>query len=400
MLMHFEEDDVAALVDTTFFIVKRYWADLKPKTSIVARNMLNFLFDHYDGIVARSINRLPSLSDTTDLNDIESKMASYRQVLAIEEALGVFTVRITHGYSGVVHQALTELVPYLHANQGVLYATTVSQRPDVAITLLLRRLLDCASKYNGVHLDICRLCTECVGLIGCLDSNQVEAVREHRTIVVLTNFEKTEEMTDFALFLLQEVLVPAFLSAADTKLQGFLSFAMQELLDRCDIKAACTAEHTRMSSGSDIYRKWLALPENTRQVVTPFLSSRYMVAPMAPIVAEYPLFRPGKPYGNWLRSFVIDLLRKGQTPLAELIFEPLTRVIRVKDLTTAEFLLPYLVLHILVGGRSAEADRADVLNEILAILHHRPAEGSSYLEKEDMRRYCHVRLQSRWSGLC
>lgn len=394
MLAYLEEEDAEALIETTFFIVKHYWAALSPRVANTAKEMIRLLLDRHVEVVVKFIGRLPSLAEIPDLAEIESKLGVYRSALGLEEALGVFSQRINHDYSGVVHEALTELVSYLRSNHASLYASTVGQRPDMAISELLRALLDCAYKYTGSQPKITLLCTECVGLIGCLDSNQIETVRKQRSIVVLSNFGKVEEATDFALFLLEFVLVPAFLSATDTKLQGFLSFAMQELLERCHINAACAMDQTRMAGDQDVYRKWLALPENTRQVLTPFLTSRYMVAPMAPVSVDYPLFRPGKPYGNWLRSFVVDLLRKGQNPLAETMFEPLTRVIRVKDLTTAEFLLPYLVLHVLLGKQSAQIDHDNILNELLGILQYQPAENSTSLEQDEMKRYCHVGFSS------
>jgi serine/threonine-protein kinase ATR len=73
-----------------------------------------------------------------------------------------------------------------------------------------------------------------------------------------------------------------------------------------------------------------------------------------------------------------------------MIFEPLTRVIRVKDLSTAEFLLPYLVLHILIGSRSTQLERDQVVGELMGILQHQPEKDASYLEREDMKRFCHV----------
>src|SRR5699024_7786980 len=159
----------------------------------------------------------------------------------------------------------------LRENQSGLCTSAVSQMPDKAITSILRALLDCASKYNGVQVDISRLCVESIGLIGCLDSNQIETVREKRSIVVLHNFEDPGEETGFVLFLLQEVLVPSFLSATDTKLQGFLSYAMQELLDRSDVKTSVAQQNIGRVDGESIYRKWVALPENTREVLTPFM---------------------------------------------------------------------------------------------------------------------------------
>lgn len=390
MLTHLEEEDVEALLETTFFIVDRYWSSLNPDTLTTVKRMLAFVLEHYEGVVAKHISKLPSLSHIAGLKDVESRLRMLRPTLAVEEALEVFSERIGHENSGVVLQALTELVPYLRTNQNALHSSAVSQQPDTTIATLMRALLDCACKYNGVQAEIARLCTESMGLIGCLDSNKVEAVREQRSIVVLNNFEGGEETTDFAIFLLQEVLVPSFLSATDVKLQGFLSFAMQELLDRCDIKAACAMQGTGMLGGNDIYRKWIAIPEATREVIAPFLTSRYMVAPMLPVKVEYPIFRPGRIYGNWLRMLVVDLLRKGQNPHGDMIFEPLTRVIRVKDLSTAEFLLPYLMLHILLGARSSGQERKDIIGEMIGILQHQPAENATYMEREEMKLFCHV----------
>ncbi|KJZ74837.1 hypothetical protein HIM_05746 [Hirsutella minnesotensis 3608] len=390
MLKHFEEEDVEALIEATFFIINRYWADFGIAAALAAKDMLNYLLEDHLKVITRYINKIPSLSQIAELTEIESKLSMLRPILAPDEALQVFSERVAHDNSGVVHQALSELVPYLRENQSSIYTFAVSQRPDGAIACLIRALLDCSCKYNGVQMDIARLCVESIGLIGCLDSNLIESVRERHSIVVKGNFRGGGEATDFGLFLLQEVLVPSFLSATDTKLQGFLSFAIQEILVRCDIKAACAMQGTGVLGGNQIYRKWIALPENIREVVAPFMNSRYVVAPMAPVSVEYPIFHPGKPYVNWLRPFVVDLLQHGQNAPAETIFEPLTRVIRVKDLSTAEFLLPYLVLHVLLGPRSSQQQRDQVVGELLDVLQYRPAESASYVEKEEMKKFCHA----------
>lgn len=389
MLTNFVEEDIEALLETTFYIVKHYWPSFSTFSAETASNIVSFLLDQYQTVVERNINSLPSFEGIPALAALEDKLKQLRPQLLPEEMLPIFATRLRHENSGVVQQALNELVPYLRANQSALYTSNVSQTESV-ITTLMRALLDCACRYNNIHESISRLCVECMGLIGCLDSNQAENVREQRSIVVLDNFESHQETIDFALFLLEEILVPSFLSATDTRLQGFLCFAMQELLDRFDIKAAIAMQSTGGVAGNDIYRKWIALPENVREVVTPFLTSKYMVAPMVSVKAEYPIFSPGKPYGNWLRSFVIELLRNGQHPHADMLFEPLSRVIRVKDLSTAEFLLPYLVLHVLLGSKCTKQDKDQILRELTSILEHSPLEEALYAEKEEFKRYCHV----------
>lgn len=390
MLTHLEEEDVEALLETTFFIIDRYWNSLNAATLSTASSMLKFLLSKHNALITKHISNLPSLRHISGLREVEATLESIRVPMLVDEAMEVFAERICHENSGVVLQALTELVEYLQVKQGALHTSSVGQQPDTVIADLMRSLLNCACKYNGIQADIARLCTEAMGLVGCVDSNKVETVREQRSIIILNNFEKEEEMTDFTIFLLQEVLVPSFLSATDVKLQGFLSFAMQELLERSDIKSACAMQGTSIMGAGDIYRKWMAIPEAIREVIAPFLNSRYMVAPMPPVKIEYPVFRSGRTYGNWLRMIVVDLLRKGQNPRGDMIFEPLTRVIRVKDLSAAEFLLPYLVLHILLGDRSSEKERNDVIGDMLAILQHQPKENASYQEREEMKLFCHV----------
>ncbi|CEF77084.1 unnamed protein product [Fusarium graminearum] len=391
MLTHLGSEDVEALLETTFFVVTRYWPSMNEPTALLAKRTLQQLVDKFETLVAKYIVKLPSLRHIPELKDIESKLDQHRPAaLAVEEVLEAFAERIRHENSGVTLQALTELIPYLRGNQAALHTSDASPQSDTGVVALVRSLLDCACKYNGIPGDIARLCTEALGLIGCLDPSKTETVKEQKSIVILNNFVDTEETTDFVIFLLEEALVPAFLSTTDVKFQGFLSFVMQELTSRCDLSAACAMATSGMSGGNDIYRKWITMPEAVREVVSPFLTSKYVVAPMAHSEINYPIFRPERSYGNWLRHYVIDLLRKGQTAFADLIFEPLARVIRVRDLAIAEFILPYIVLHTLLGSRATQKDRDNVLGELLAILEHQPGEGASYLEKDDMKRFCHA----------
>ncbi|KAG8420517.1 serine/threonine-protein kinase M1 [Metarhizium acridum] len=206
MLAYLEEEDVEALLETTFFIIRRYWGVLHDATATIGKNMLLSLLEKHSAMVEMYISKLPSLSCCKGLEGVEKTLKAMRPTLTMEEALGVFAQRVSHENAGVVHQALTELAPYLRDNQSALYTSAVSQRPDNAITTILRSLLDCACKYSGSQMDIARLCVQCIGLIGCLDSNQIETVREQRSIVVLNNFVAPEEMTDFGLFMLEEGL--------------------------------------------------------------------------------------------------------------------------------------------------------------------------------------------------
>ncbi|KAI1475228.1 hypothetical protein F4774DRAFT_301721 [Daldinia eschscholtzii] len=387
MLIHLEEEDVEALIETTFFLISHYWSSFDEATQKLTRELIEFLLDKETAVLEVMISKLPSFSHINNLLDIEAKLSKIRQPVDSRTAFSLLAERIRHENDGVVLLALRELVSYLQRQQDYLQASAVSEQPDSVVPILLRSLLDCSSRYNGVHGEISDLCTQCVGLIGCLDPNRVETVRAERQIVVRSNFEHAGETTDFVIYILEEVLVKSFLSATDTNLQGFLSYAMQELLDRSDIKAAVEMQGSR--EAAPIYRKWLSMSENAREVLIPFMTSRYVVQPMAPQKTEYPIFRPGKTrYANWMRSFTLDLMRKPQAPFAQLIFEPLCRVIRIKDLSTAEFLFPYVVLHNIVGEDTTDEERLNVLNELLNVLQHEVPNNATYEERENQKLYC------------
>ncbi|KAI1642826.1 uncharacterized protein F4817DRAFT_277367 [Daldinia loculata] len=387
MLIHLEEEDVEALIETTFFLISHYWSSFDEATQKLTRNLIESLLEKESVVLEAMISKLPSFSHINNLLDIEAQLSKLRQPVDSRTAFSLLAERISHENDGVVLLALRELVSYLQRQQDYLQASAVSEQPDSVVPILARSLLDCSSRYNGVHGEISDLCTQCIGLIGCLDPNRVETVRAERQIVVKSNFEHAGETTDFVIYILEEVLVKSFLSATDTNLQGFLSYAMQELLDRSDIRAAVEMQGSR--EAAPIYRKWLTMSENAREVLIPFMTSRYVVQPMAPQKTEYPIFRPGKTrYANWMRNLTLDLMRKPQAPFAQLIFEPLCRVIRIKDLSTAEFLFPYVVLHIVVGEDTTDEERSNVLNELLNVLQHEVPNNATYEERENQKLYC------------
>ncbi|KAL2158380.1 hypothetical protein VTH06DRAFT_4428 [Thermothelomyces fergusii] len=383
MLTHMEEADVEALIETTFFIIGHYWKRFNRSTKKKAELLILNLLNDHKGLLALHAHFLPSLETIDELVEIRQALDKLKEPLDNREAFAVFAKRISHEIPGVVEQALVELCAFLDGNQGYLQTSAVSEQPDSVVAMLMRSLLDCSAKYNGWHVEIGRLCAQAIGLIGCLDSNRLETEREQKQFVVTRNFEDAGETTDFVAFMLENVLVKAFLSTTDTKFQGFLSYAMQELLERADFKYACA--HRGQGPGEAIYRKWLAFSEKTREVLTPFLSSRFVVAPMPRQTTEYPVFRPGKSYAVWLRALVLDLLRNGQNLFSQTVFEPLCRLIKVKDLTVTEFLLPYVVLHVIVGQEEKDEFRKKISAELAAVLKYQPAETASYVEKEETK---------------
>ncbi|TGO14465.1 hypothetical protein BTUL_0052g00020 [Botrytis tulipae] len=389
MLRYLGDDDVEWMLESTFVTIIQYWDSFDDSTKKAAEEILQYLLKERARLIRNRIVELPSLSSLPQLRDVEHKLNTMRTPTDVSNAFQIFSRRIQHETAGVVAQALSELKVLLQKQQSYLQASAVSEQPDVVIGKLVRSILDACVKFNESHNDIAKLSGECIGLIGCLDPNRVEAVRDQREMVVVMNFHDPEETTDFLLFLLEEVIIKAFLSATDTTLQGFLSFVMQELLSKGGFADVCapTLRGAHKDPNNPLCKKWESLPESVQATLTPFLSSMFSVKKMEVPTTTYPIFRPDSSqpnrinkYNNWLKTFVLDLLQKPKNPNAELIFPPLCRAIRIKDLSVANFLLPYLILHRVLEGEDEE--RRNIGAELLGILDYQPSLTSNVKQEE------------------
>jgi serine/threonine-protein kinase ATR len=397
MLTYLEDEDVELMLENTFSIVIQRWGSFDKLTQRKVESTFQYLLKERTELLQSSIINLPSLSDFPLLANIEQQLNDLRPPTDISHTFRAFSRRVSHENSGVVSQALTELKTYLKAHQSFLQASAVSEQPDIVISLLVRSILDTCVKFNEVHHDIALLSAECIGLIGCLDPNRVESVREQPEMVVLTNFVDPGETTDFVLFILQEVIVKAFLSTTDTGVQGFLSYVMQVLLEKCDFKTVClpVIHGAKQSPSPAIWKKWCSLPPNVQDTLTPFLSSKYSLTEGSmKTKIGYPIFkpktmRPEKMYLNWLKSIVVDLLLTPLNAHADLIFTPLLRTIKIRDSSIAEFLLPYAVMHVVLEG--TDQNRQELGNELLAILAYQITADSS-VRREELKMCSEVRF--------
>ncbi|TVY28597.1 Protein kinase [Lachnellula hyalina] len=389
LLRNLEDEDVEPMLESTFSTVIQRWTSLDETTRTRAKDTLEYLIHQRGRLIRISIFNLPSLSQFPELEQIEAQLNKWRTPTDVSNAFQIFSRRLGHENPGVVIQALIELKAYLKINQSHLQASAVSEQPDTVVGLLVRSILDTCVNFNGSHNEIAGIAAECIGMIGCLDSNRVESVREQREMILVSNFDDSGETTDFVLFMLEEVIVKAFLSATDTVWQGFLSYVMQELLAKCDFKEMVgpIVAGNEKSADNPLYRKWLKLPLSVQDTLTPFLSSKFSLMESKLPEYQYPIFRPenmvsDKVYNIWLRAFVLDLLQKPFNNNSLLLYPALCRAIRIKDISVASFLLPYVVLHVIILGD--DQNRQEIGEELLRVLEYQVPVDSK-VRKEDVK---------------
>ncbi|KAF8859864.1 protein kinase-like protein rad3 [Acephala macrosclerotiorum] len=376
MLRNMEDEDVETMLESTFTTVIQRWNTFDEPTQIKAETALQYLVKERSRLVRNMIVNLPSLSHIPELDAVERLVQNLRTSTDTGNAFAIFSRRLGHENSGVVTQALVELKSFLRQHQGFLQASASSEQPDIVVSQLVRSILDSCVKFHGAQEKIPALAAECLGLVGCLDPNRVETVRTRRDMVVVSNFADDSETTNFILLVLEEAIVPAFLSTTDTKLQGFLSWVMQEILHRTNLSEICV-EAMRNSSkaqSNDLFQKWLALPQSVQDILTPFFNSKFNLKEINKIEYKYPIFRPEQQganlFGSWLRSFVLDLLQKHNSEHTNMFFPPLRRAVRFKENSVANLLLPYVVLYVIIDG--TDQNRQEIGQDLLNILRYEP----------------------------
>ena len=382
MMRALNDDDAEPLLDQTLAIIAQYWKALSEQSQQLADQLVSELWNKHGALLQESLAVVPSLAAMPTFARFEADVGAQRHQMDESQLFHVFVLRLRNENLVVVEQALGELEKFAHEKQDYLHEAILKEQPEDFIGDLTRAVLDACLKFKDAP-NIAQLCGQCLGHIGCLDPNRIESTSSKKTIVVVNNFQKGDETIDFIVFLLENVLVKSFLSAPSTRAQGFLAWAMQELLKLSNLDEAI-ALRSRTTGTSSMYRRWLDLPTAVQNVLTPFLNSKYIVQPTPPASkVSYPLFVPGKmTYHQWLRTITLDLLNRAVGDNIRHVTSICCRIINGQDSTIPAFLLPYMVLNLIVSGISE--DQNHIIEEILSILRE-PMEGDAKTQ-EDIRR--------------
>lgn len=368
MISSLSEEDIEPLIDQTFAIVIRYWDRLTEDSRQRACQIVNHILTKHPNLVRDTFNSMPSLASIPEMAQFDAQISKLRSQMDVRSQFLALVRRCQSENASVVEQALEELLPFIAANEEFLHVSVLSEQPDPVVAQLTRGLLDCCVKFSNNAERITLLSTRCLGFVGCLDPNRVETIKEKKDILVLSNFDRMEDTVEFILFFLQHVLVEAFLSASNTRAQGFLAYAMQGLLRICNLNSAAT-QRSRDLEGDEKYQRWMELPESVRNTLTPFLTSTYTVTVVASNPkARYPLISSKITHSEWLRTLVQDLLQNGNGDNAKLIFSVCSRIVKGQDISISSFLLPFAVLNRIVGG--TEQEQQDLQLELMSVLSH------------------------------
>jgi serine/threonine-protein kinase ATR len=377
MMTSLKKDDLEPLVEQTLAMIVRNWDTLDSLSQQLAYDVVADLIRKHSDLIRKHFSTLPSLASIPPMADLEMEIASLKSQMDDRQKLVAYVQRLSDENIAVIEQALLELAPLLGQKQDLLQRSILREQPDDLVADLTRALLDCCVKFNSSN-EVTVLCGRCLGSIGCLDASKIDNVRDRKIMVVQSNFSKADDVIQWIFFFLEHVLVKAFLSANTTRAQGFLGWAMQQLLKSCGHDLPSKSMDESMTA-----ELWRALPGSIQNVLTPFTTSKYTVLEVrAPEKSQYPLFVPGMRHRDWLRTITLDFLHQGTGENVDIVFSICCRIIHGQDTSIPAFLLPYAVVNLIVNG--IERDSQDIVAEINSIFGQ-SLDGHSQRVQEDIK---------------
>ena len=308
-----------------------------------------------------------------------------------------------------VKNALVHMHQVLRAHARDIYAAVLAHEDeeDTTVSRALEALLKCA---RSPHEDIQLLAAECLGVLGAIDPSRVSCKLRVATTASATasssaaasassssspssslpegyemppsgwspspaSIVAEEDVDSFAIWLLEAYLVKAL--NRNTPHQDFSAYSIQEVLRALGCRAPGAAQTVTRRARQVRERVRGA---DTQRIITNYLASNY-VCKQTPIPRCTPIFGTVETYRQWLQSWVKLLIQEiaqqqqqqqaqvqqaqdGANPLAP-IFNACSAVI-LDDVSTAEFLLPYLVRDVLMWLPQLAGEL--VVTEVTAVL--------------------------------
>lgn len=385
----FKFDDIGPIVGQTAAALLSVWDRFDKEQEEVAISILEYLIlenasylknaeslkDHIDDIPSldRLRHQIPDICKA--LRDLREKWTNDRLFRNILDRTANENVSISH-------ESLKELQVFLVEKRAYIEELTSGDMFSPMIGQCVRTLMRIVAKGDTQPQDICDITYRCFGLIGAVDPDRIEHVVEEPHKIVLNNFEDQDEAIDFAVHLIQDLLVPAFRAADDTTHQSCLAYAIQELLKISGFTSAMLSSNSHARPVSIKTRQRMdGMNREVFNTILPLLESKYMAQAGRVTPKESPIYENTETYREWLQSWATALIVKVQerhealrsnlstskaAQSAAAIFGVFRIAIRDHDISIARHLLPHLVLHSIISGTNQ--DRQSIIEEAQAIL--------------------------------
>ncbi|GAA5994714.1 protein kinase MEC1 [Rhodotorula paludigena] len=357
--------DLSGFIGPTTAVFVRLWPELTPAERNAAADTINYLVvDNGEGLV-QYVHDVADLSGIDELGEANKRLRQARRSWTFDGCLRHLLDRVSSENDVVTFQALRELRAFLEQNSVKVQALASGDSFQAGMGRLVEVLLG-ASVKDGPENELLRnVAFECIGILGAVDPDRFELPPVEQPPIVLENFVNYQEAIDFALRLVQDLLVGAYRSTNDTKHQEFLAYAIQELLRFCGFSAVLVEPGA--SVDPNVQQRWQRLPRTVVEACAPLLSTRFSLGNLKPMdEASFPIYSSTTNYRDWIRTFANELLQRVHGSDAKQVFGAFSGLLHLEDTVVAQHLLPHLLLNVLICG--SEDDRVKIKTEMETVL--------------------------------
>ncbi|KDE08289.1 hypothetical protein MVLG_01552 [Microbotryum lychnidis-dioicae p1A1 Lamole] len=350
----------------------RLWHDFTPIERAEATHTMEYIVLKNGEDLKSFVQDVADLGGIPELAQCQQRLLQTRRPWSFGRKTEHLMARISSENDVVSLQALKELKELMSTFDVDLQQLLAGDIFDRSIGSLVKVLFGAAVKDGPDQDRIRNMVFECLGILGALDPDRFELPPGDPPTIVLENFTNKEESAEFALHLIQDLLIGAYRSTNDTKHQEFLAYAIQELLTYCgftpDLVLSRASGNSKSKAAVDqsVRERWSRLPKSVLETCGPLLGGRFSFKERnISHTVQYPIYSTTSSYRDWIRIFANDLILKLEGE-AKRVFGPFPPVLHLEDIVVAQHLLPHLVLHSLISG--TDDDRLRIGTEIREVL--------------------------------
>ncbi|WVQ82128.1 hypothetical protein IAT38_004256 [Cryptococcus sp. DSM 104549] len=362
--------DVGPFLGRTTGALVANWRTFDTNSKHIAISIVNNLADDARHLT-QFLDEVVGMDHIPELQEAAQKLTKQRRRLPIKEQISKVLDRVDSKNSAISTASLLELRLLITSHQTKLNQLVQGDTYDPIISRLMASLLSTATR-DGDFQKLRDLSYECIGILGALDPDRLGSPAETGGITLMSNFSDHDESIDFALHLIQDLLVDAYRGTNDTKHQKNLVYAIQELLKFCGFSQKVI--HSASKVDASVRARWESLPKDQLETLTPLLESHFSMLDESHKTYTYPIYNSCSSYREWLQYWSSDLVAKilqmEKTNRAvadsQAIFGVFRAVLRDQDVTVAHHILPHLVLNVLLSGNAVY--REEIRKEIVTVL--------------------------------
>ncbi|KAI0720383.1 hypothetical protein C8T65DRAFT_736114 [Cerioporus squamosus] len=359
--------DLCPYVAATSASLVTAWSSLSSQEREIAKNCFRLLVTERGAQLGRHVKEIADLSSIPELNDIEQQLTTLRGEWTQHYRLYTLLERLGNESLTVAAQSAMELRAFLSEYEEEIRLLTTGDFFDPLAGRLVSALYAAASRDGDGTETLHGLVYDCIGIVGAIDPDRLELRVEDNRMLVLSNFTDESEATTFALHLIQDVLVGAYRSARELKLQSYIGYALQELLHFCKFTPALVKPGPGSNSiPLKVRNRWNSLQSVVIETCTPLLVRPLEISLASAPPVSYPIYPHQPTYRQWVQLWTTDLVTRVSGEYGQRLFHVFSSLIRNKDVGIAHRLLPHLVSNVLAYG---DEDAGELIRtELLTVL--------------------------------